>query len=617
METLIFVQFAVCAAVIMWMYRRQARRTQQLLDEKRRSASDASMLRQVVSSARDGILIQDKQARILWASPSWYKMFGYQMDEVIGEKPANLIIPFGSRDAPEEIEAFEYDFEDGFGETYEVVQNVTKDGTLRWSGLSYAHHRSDDGDDRVVVIYRDVREQVEHEAALRKSNEEAAFRAEHDALTSTANRVKLQNFYEETREKAARNDQLFGLLHIDLDYFKNINDTYGHSAGDAVIVECANRMQCSIREIDLLARIGGDEFVVVCPGVDSYETMSVIGERIVDAIKQPIVWQDKYLQTGASIGAALSRPDHDSYDALVQDADIALYEAKKAGRGRFAFYDDAMDRSHINRTAIATHLARAIEKDEFEIVLHPQYSLLGKTVTGFEALIRWRHPERGLISPSEFLDVATEIGVIVDIDRIAVSKAASALSQLEKAGHYGLQISVNASADSICQRSYTDFVKWETERYGLQPDRFGIEVLETTLFAKGDNLAEMTIANLVAAGFRVELDDFGTGYAGLAHLGRLRVDGIKIDQSMIVDLDKSGTNQTIVKATVELCRDLGLGVIAEGVNSLTQAQLLRQFGCINVQGHGVAAAMPLEEILIWLEKTDLDAIFGQGKIGAA
>jgi len=606
-----YFELAFFCLLIVWLiFRRDGSlfRIRRQRDEERIKANFMSTL---VEDCRDGILVQDMSARIVWANSSWCDMFGYDLAEILGKNPMSFVIPERHRLSDAEIKAFRYDLSTGFQDEIEVVRNVRKDRSELWTALSFTYHRMDTGEDRVVVICRDVTEDVDREEKLKKTNEVIAFRADHDALTAVANREKFARVFEETRQNALRNNSVFGLLHIDLDHFKSVNDTFGHAAGDVMIIKTADRMRALIGPNDLLARVGGDEFVIICPDVGDFRALEALGAALIESVSQPVTWEDRILRIGASVGVAISTQDTSDHISMLQKADVALYEAKKKGRGQVARYDREMDRSQLDKTQLATELVEALEKGQLDVYLQPQYSLLARSVTGFEALIRWNHPQKGILLPRDFLSIATEIGVIGDIDRYAATQAFAALKTLDDAGHDMLQMAVNMSPVSMSQPGYVDFIKWEADRHGLDFGRICVEVLESTFLSDSDDHPARAIQTLSEAGFRVELDDFGTGYAGLAHLGRLNVDGVKIDKSMVQGLHDNVTNQIIVQAMVGLCSDLGLQIIAEGVADPVDARLLRQFGCINVQGTGVSKPLPVSEVLIWLEETDISKILAE------
>ena len=584
------------------------------LSKKERKKTE--FMSSIVEKSRDGIVIKDIRSRIIWANKSWCDLFGYQLSEIIGKTAAELIWHPDHRPENEDIENFKYDLDGDQIRNYERQLACHKDGHSFWIEISRTHHKLANGKDRIVAFIRDISETVEREDQLKAQNEVIAFRAEHDTLTSAANRGKLVTFFEETRARAIATGKPFGLLHLDLDYFKTINDSFGHAAGDEVIVAAAKRMKSVIGDSDLLARIGGDEFVVVCPDATGFEDLQALAGKIIGVISKPILWDDKQLRVGVSVGAAFSSGEPLNFENMMQQSDIALYEAKKQGRGLVACYDNEMNRSQFDRSVLAAELAEGMEKDQLRVYLQPQFSLIAKSVTGFEALIRWHHPKKGVLEPAAFMDVARELGIIGDIDRFAAVKAFAALRRLHQSGHKGMHISLNVSDTSIANGDYPNLLKWEADKNNLQPEQVTVEILETTFLSETDKHPDKIIRTLSKAGFRIELDNFGTGYAGLSHLGRLGVNGVKIDKSMIRELSDDVTNQIIVQAMVGLSTDLGLRVVAEGVANSEDAFTLRQFGCTNVQGRGISEPLEIDDLERWLAETDMDMILSGSNDGA-
>ncbi len=607
------ILFCMFSAVIILMYRKQTRLVGRMQIEKQKSDAEALQMRTAVNNARDGIIILDINARIIWANPSWCEMFQYELSEIVGLNPMSFVLAEEDRPPQQEIDEFRYDPENTFFESYEIVHNIRKNGERCWNALSHAHHLTEAGEHRIVVTCRDVTEQIHQEEELKKSLALIAFRADHDPLTSVANRARLGRVFNETRDHALATGKDFGLLHIDLDHFKSVNDTFGHAAGDAVIIKATDRMRALIGPRDMLARIGGDEFVILCPDAQNHKYLRQLAENVIAEVSKPIRWEDRALKVGASIGACLSSETASDYATMMQNSDLALYKAKEQGRGQVACYDHDMDRSNLERTQLASELIAAIEECQLDVYVQPQYSLIAKTITGFEALVRWHHPVRGLLAPKDFLDVASEIGVIEDIDKYVATRAIATLRQLSDAGHRGLQMAVNVSPRSMAQGRYPDFLKWEADRQNIPFEQIAVEILETTFLSETQGTVARTIDALSKAGFQVKLDDFGTGYAGLSHLGRLKVDGVKIDKSMVMDLTDNVTNQIIVQAMVGLSSDLGIHVIAEGVINQQVARILRQFGCVTVQGDGVAPAMPIKDVPKWLRTADMSNILPLGR----
>ena len=585
--------------LLAWTTRRILRRSNFL-------RKNVQMLETVVQNTRDGILIHDIYGRIEWANEAFLRMSGREMSELIGRRPQQVMLPEADQPSDAELESYVFDISQENLNAYEVVRNVRKNGEAFWCSLSFGvvEARSE-LDTKIVVVTRDVTDQINREADLKESNRRAEFQAGHDVLTGLPNRAKFTADLAEVHDQFKATGAKYGVLHIDLDKFKEVNDTLGHAAGDAVLVATADRMKLIMRTGDSISRFGGDEFIVICRDVSGFDDMRKVAARIIETLSQPIDWHSKRLEIGASIGIALVSDAVADAESLVRNADMALYEVKNSGRNNYACYDDQLGRAHMIEQRMTAELNLAIERGEFRVVFQPQYSLIAKAVTGFEGLLRWDHPARGELAPAEFMDIAIRNGLMSRLDRISLTASLKAIKKIHHAGAVGLKVSINASATSLTDDDYLSYLKWQTELLDIDPNEVIIEVLETTFFSKADERAENMIQKISEAGFRLELDDFGTGFAGLSHLANLKIDGVKIDRSMIHDLEKSTTSQIIVEATVGLGRDLGLHVIAEGVENAEQAELLREFGCANIQGFGIAPPMHTNDVVDWLANTDM------------
>ena len=295
-------------------------------------------------------------------------------------------------------------------------------------------------------------------------------------------------------------------------------------------------------------------------------------------------------------------------EELIRQADTALYEVKNNGRNGFLSYRNEIGEIVSRRTELSTSLSQAITGNQLGVVLQPQFDLSTRTVTGFEALIRWYHPQRGLLAPAEFFGVAEKNGRMVDVDAMAIRGALDALCTLRDAGFPFLRMSINVSSQMLNRPEYVDELKWEVDQRNLNPKNIAIEVLETILIENSDNATTRAISALSDAGFSVELDDFGTGYSGLTNLARLKIHGVKIDRTLVQDAPRDRTAQVILKAVIGLCKDLGLNVIAEGVEHPEQAEFLRQIGGSIIQGYGVARPMSLDSAVRWLRTTDMNTV---------
>lgn len=563
---------------------------------------DRTVLEMIVKHANDGIVVQDVFGRIEWSNPAYSRISGFHADEIRGRRPQEFILPDDEKPSDEEIASFRYNISSGILNSYEIVRNVRKSGEAFWNQLSFAVVGDEnDPDLKVIVICRDVTEQIEHEEALKKSKQEVEHLAWHDILTGLANRTQLAAFLDKHLQQGP--DRV-GLMHIDLDRFKAINDTLGHAAGDAVLVHAGNVMRSLVRSDDLVSRVGGDEFVVACPNIRDDVVLKTTAERLVAALREPLQWRNRSIPIGASIGISISRPSDCDAEKLLHEADIALYQVKADGRGSFMTFDAELGKIYRHRQQLHAALVTAIKDDQLFVVFQPQQDLTSGEILGFEALVRWRHPDFGTLPPDAFFDVAEEGGLMPDIDRVAARRALDGLKAMRLAGWSELRMSLNVSSSLLVEDDFVETLMREVATRGLEPEKVSVEILETTLFSSADEATPQSIQHLADAGFIIELDDFGTGYAGLSHLARLPIQGVKIDWSMIQRLPDDITSQAIVRAIIDLCHELGFQTVAEGVERPEQQAFLAQSGCCAVQGYSIARPMSLVDALDWLAKSE-------------
>ena len=601
--------FGLAGMIITALLRRMEtakRRIVELRRALRASRNENKAMKLIADNANDGLVVQNAQGIIEWSNPAYSRMTGYSAEELLGSCPLELVVPPEERGTPEEIASFAYDFESGVLEKFEIVRNMRKNGEYFWNQLGFAVvDYEDGGDKKVIFIARDVTEQIEREEALERARDDLQKRAETDVLTGLPNRMKLDTFLEEQLQKSVSGGYGVGILHVDLDQFKQVNDTLGHAAGDAVLIRTAEVLRRHVGETGLASRFGGDEFIVICAHAENVQQLETLARRILADLHKPLDWEGVRIASGASIGISMSGPHNCDAHTLMRHADMALYEVKNSGRNGVMVYSDWLGSMILRRTEITSTLSRGIANEEFKVLLQPQFDLIDHRVTGFEALMRWYHPERGVLTPADFLAIAERNGHMEDIDMIAIRGALDALVTLREAGHEGLRMSINVSGRMLNQDSYLDRLKWETESRDLRPEDVAIEVLETILIEGDDNPAVKAIEALSAAGFHVELDDFGTGYSGLANLTRLKVGGVKIDRALVRNIVTDRTTQTVMRTVFRLCNDLGLSVVSEGVEHPEQAARIKAYGGRFVQGYAIARPMPLEQVMTWLDSTDM------------
>ncbi len=422
-----------------------------------------------------------------------------------------------------------------------------------------------------------------------------------DDLTRLLSR---RRFAAHMRSPAIRADMargILGILVIDIDNLKEINARFGHGAGDAAICHVAESLRAQGGPENLVGRTGGDEFTLMCRVADGAALLRH-AHAIHAALCKELQWQHKRFQVKVSVGACQAPGGFVTGEHLIQRAEMALDVSKARGRDRVMLYTDDMGRAHRRRQHLRRDLGEALRTDQFEVYLQPQLSLATGAISGCEALLRWRHPDRGLLAPGAFMATAAEMGLMAELDEIAMSKALDALEALQAAGFDRMIMSINVSAQTLADPAYPDRLAQAVGSRSLPLDQICVEVLETTVLDGSGVDVATAIRRLKTFGMRVALDDFGTGYAGIAHMSSLAVDAIKLDRSMIARLDHDARNRVIVRGLIRLCRQLRMTVVAEGVETDAQSAVLHRAGCPVIQGFGLARPMPSDALLDWLAR---------------
>jgi diguanylate cyclase (GGDEF)-like protein len=407
--------------------------------------------------------------------------------------------------------------------------------------------------------------------------------ASHDALTGLANRSRLEGCLEQALRRARRRGGLVGVMFIDLDRFKRVNDTLGHASGDQLICEVARRLRSAARGEDVVARLGGDEFVVVVSDIANLGHILLVAEKLRKAMTAPYLIAGRELFCSSSIGIAVYPNDGADTNALLKNADTAMYCAKGAGRDRFQLYDATMNAMAEERLQMETDLHYAVQRNEFEFHYQPQVRLATGRIAGVEALIRWNHPTRGVLPPSAFLEMLEETGEIIHVGRRLLVAACRQAATWHAAGFSETGVAVNISGKEFWHTSLISTVRTALARSGLSPRALQLELTEGILMEDIDN-AIARVKMLKALGVAVSIDDFGTGYSSLAHLKRFPLDVLKIDRYFVKDLPNASVNEALISSILALCKGLQLDAIAEGVETTEQLDCLRRLGCELVQG---------------------------------
>jgi diguanylate cyclase (GGDEF)-like protein len=435
-----------------------------------------------------------------------------------------------------------------------------------------------------VATHEDITEQ-------RQSEVKIEYMAHHDALTDLPNRVLLNERLEQALSQSVHRQEMLAVHHLDLDQFKAVNDTFGHPAGDKLLKMVADRLRGLTRETDTIARMGGDEFVVVhAPIADPAET-TALAQRIIALISQPFDLDGHQVTIGASIGIAVGPSDGLRPDLLLRNADLALYRAKDDGRGTFRFFEPAMDLQMQTRRIMERDLRKALPAGEFELHYQPVVNLASGDISGFEALIRWNHPSKGMISPAAFIPLAEETGFIVPIGEWVIREACATAAKWPG----DLSVAVNISAAQFRSCGLMQVIVGALATSGLRPSRLEIEITETVLLQNRETTLAV-LRQLRELGIRIAMDDFGTGYSSLTYLQCFPFDKIKIDRSFVKDITENAGSLNIVRAVAALARGMGMTATAEGVETREQLDMITSEGCNEMQGFLFSRPLPAHEI---------------------
>ena len=408
-----------------------------------------------------------------------------------------------------------------------------------------------------------------------------------DTLTGLPNRNMLSFQVKQKLADGHRTGLSLALMFIDLDDFKKVNDTCGHDQGDELIKAAAQRITSALRESDIAARFGGDEFVVLLSGVTSLEQVQTVAQKLMKVFEQAIRIGQQDFYISISIGISMAQPGQSNVDELLRHADIAMYEAKRRSGSSLEVFDDAMTQQVVKRVELETEVRTALSEGQFYLALQPQIDLVYRRLEGFEALIRWRHPERGEISPGEFLPVLEGTRLMSDIDDFVIERALSLMQTLESWGYKGLKMAINLSTARYTDPCLPDVIERRLAHYQLSAQQLALEVTESVLLADTDCATDV-MQRLRGLGCSLVIDDFGTGYASFSYLKRLPVDVVKIDRSFVASIHDRMQDRSIVSATVNMARDMSLKIIAEGIETEQQYMHLVKLGCDTGQGYWIA-----------------------------
>jgi diguanylate cyclase (GGDEF)-like protein/PAS domain S-box-containing protein len=554
------------------------------ITERKRSDLALRLQSRALDASVNAILITGPAAGghlIEYANPAFKRITGYEPAEVIGQDCRFL----QRDDRDQEGLAAIREALAANREVSAVLRNYRKDGALFWNQLFIAPVPNSDGETtHHIGVINEVTDLIRYQ-------EQLEYQANYDSLTRLPNR----NLLRERLEQALRHERGVAVVFIDLDGFKNVNDSLGHSVGDRLLGVVAERLARSARASDTVARHGGDEFVIVL--TDAVDEQSLIAwmERVSAAISEPVWIDGTELYVGCSMGASVFPQDGDDAETLLKKADLAMYRAKDMGRNTFQFFQPEMNASVGTRLNLERRLRRALRDNEFLLHYQPQVDIETGRIVGMEALVRWLDPEVGLVAPSSFIPVAEESGLIGPLSEWVLREACRQNKAWQDAGLPPARVSVNLSARQFQQRDIAQLVMSILEETGLAPEYLELELTESTIMRNAE-AAVVMLNELHALGISIAIDDFGTGYSSLSYLKRFPVDRLKIDRSFVSDIGASGDDETITSAIIALAHSLQLQVIAEGVETSTQLDFLKERACDEMQGFFFAKPMPRDAI---------------------
>ena len=441
---------------------------------------------------------------------------------------------------------------------------------------------------------RDLGDRLGVAFATAAKDEQLYYQANYDALTTLPNRLHFRDRLTRMLAQAHREQSQLGLLFINLDHFKNVNDSLGHAAGDKALREAAERLKRCTREADTIARLGGDEFTIIASQVKSTRDLETLAEHVLGSLRLPFMIAGEEHFLNASIGLAIYPADGTTVDELLRNADVAMYRAKEGGRGRYVYFEEEMNAATVARLALDRDLRHALDRGELFLVYQPQQELRSGRLSGAEALLRWRHPQQGVLAPSRFIELAEETGLIEPIGEWVLQEACRQFLEWDAQGILLPRIGVNVSVRQFKQKNFVERVDAIVRASGIPPHALELEITES-LLADSEVGVHRMLERLRELGLRLSLDDFGTGYSSLAYLKRFDVATVKIDRAFIKDLPSDESSAAITTAIIAMAHALGKQVVAEGVETDQQRWFLSQLGCDYIQGYHYSHPLPASE----------------------
>ncbi|HET7810393.1 MAG TPA: EAL domain-containing protein [Steroidobacteraceae bacterium] len=563
-----------------------------------------SRYRAIIEQAQDGLLVADaRTGEIVDANPAVQEQLGFTLDELRGRSVLSVLR--GPNDSQDPVIATLARVEPSRG--VELVQWL-KDGRQIDVEVSCVPIESSD---RRLVSYlmRDLSERKKAQSQLLANQQRLDKLANHDHLTGLPNRMFLQAHLPEAIARCQASAQMLAVLFLDLDRFKHINDSRGHEVGDKLLQEIAKRVRAAVRPADIVVRMGGDEFVVVLHRVAAPDEVAGAATRINEVLSAPVMIDGRAMVATVSIGVSMFPRDGATMGELLKHADTAMYQAKDLGRNNFQVFSPQMDRTLKERVAIESSLRAGLKLQQFDVHYQPIIDIETRRVAGLEALLRWKHPAQGYLSPERFIGVAEETGLIIPLGQFVLDRLGQDINSWREQGAHLVPVSMNVSAVQLERTRLRELIQQALERHRIGPQLIALELTEGSLFESRTNeFREDALATLRDLGVKIAIDDFGTGYSSLSYLKRWRVDSLKIDRSFVRDIASDPSDHAIVSAIVAMARSLHIQVVAEGIETWQQLEILRNMGCNLAQGFLFAKPCSAADALRYLKVEPLDLL---------
>ena len=552
---------------------------------------------QIIEQTVDSVISTDLQGKIInWNSGS-QRLLGYKAQEIIGKNIAELY-------SKENIHLFKESVDELLksGKFHQDVILIKQDKSALSASLSLSLLKDEYAEPTGIVCYsQDVTARKIAESKLKQQKNILEHQANHDALTGLPNRLLFHDRLSQAIQKAQRNEKQLAIFFIDLDRFKQINDSLGHDIGDKVLQTVSKRLLSVMRQEDTLARLGGDEFTILMEDLSKFDDASILADKILQSLVEPMEIEGNTLYVSSSIGISLYPQDDTRANNLLKFADAAMYRAKDEGRDNYQFYSSEMTLLASEHVLMETSLRNALVNEEFTVVYQAQTNGENDKLTGMEALVRWNHPIQGMIPPSKFIPLAEETGFIIALDQWVMKTAIKQVVQWYKGGLNPGKLAINLAMKQLQHKDFIQMIKETLQRSGCKPEWIALEVTEGQIMTNPDKAIVM-LKEISNMGVELAVDDFGTGYSSLTYLKRLPINKLKIDQSFVRDLPYDEEDIGITKSVIALSQSLNLQVIAEGVETKEQRDFLVANGCVSIQGYFYGKPIPAHEMELVLKK---------------